>query len=254
MAQGERLTIPKTVQAEGPEATLDWLVAKGGLTKEALEKKVAALRGKTGERALAAATVETSAVNIKEKTLPPEQAEFLISTLRARFSRNERLHKSIKWKDVEKALRAQPDLLWRLAQLEATDGEPDVLKEENDAFIFADFSKESPFKRKNVVFDAEAEAFLRKHYPNEVCDGNAADKVAAWGVEFMSEAEYRLLQELTKIDARTWSWLRTPADVRQAGGALRGVGYGGAVGVNRDIASNHDSHRGFRCSLRVPKV
>lgn len=197
---------------------------------------------------------EEAPAGVQDKILPPEQAEILINALKARFEKNQELHQGIFWADVKRALRAAPNLMWSLQQLESSGGEPDVLEDSGDAFLFGDFSEESPSGRRNVVFNFTAEAFLREHYPREVCNGNAADRVAEWNVEFMSEAEYHLLQRLKRVDSSTQSWLRTSVGLSRGLVALRGYRKDEDVYIYRHAAYNHNEIRGFRCSLSVPKV
>ena len=40
------------------------------------------------------------------------------------------------------------------------------------------------------------------------------------GVELLTEEEYRSLQELGKFDLKTSSWIKTPASIRELGGAV----------------------------------
>jgi hypothetical protein len=189
-----------------------------------------------------------------QKILSPEQQEKLLSTLKSRFKTNRKLHEKIQWADVEKALKAHPEKMWSLQQLEATGGEPDVIGEENGEFVFGDCSGESPTGRRNVVFDKEAEEYLKKHYPDEKCNGNAADMVAEYGVDFMDETQYRELQKKLKLDQNTLSWLKTPADIRKSGYALYGNRCNDDVYVVQLGAYYRYGDRAFRASLRVKKA
>jgi hypothetical protein len=42
------------------------------------------------------------------------------------------------------------------------------------------------------------------------------------GIELLTEEQYRELQKLGEFDTKTSSWLKTPADIRKAGGAIFG--------------------------------
>jgi len=235
------------------EALVARLVDNSQIEAEVVNNTLDGISKETGERAKRASGIE----NVKpEKLLDPEAAEALLGTLKSRFETNRKLHEKIKWSDVEKALKAQPEKLWSLQQLEATGGEPDVIGEEKGEFVFGDCSAESPEGRRNIVFDKEAEEYLKKHYPNETCNGNAADMAAAFGVDFMDEAQYRALQKKLPIDKNTWSWLKTPADIRKSGYALFGYRTNGGVDVLRYNANYHGrgDNRAFRASLRVSKA
>lgn len=186
------------------------------------------------------------------KELSPEEQTTLLSTLKSRFEKNKKLHPKLSWVDVDKALKADPEKLWSLQQLENTGGEPDVFAPKGDEtdFLFVDCSKESPDKRRNVVFDRESEDFLQKNYPQEICNGNAVDKAEAMGVDLMDESQWDALRKKLFIDENTWSWLKTPSDVRKTGCAL----CGDRTDMYQDNANFRGNSRGFRCALRVKKV
>jgi hypothetical protein len=67
----------------------------------------------------------------------------------------------------------------------------------------------------------------------------------------MDELRYRELQQLGKFDAKTSSWLATPADVRALGGAIFGDWRYGRVLVYHNGAEAYYAARGFRGALRV---
>lgn len=48
----------------------------------------------------------------------------------------------------------------------------------------------------------------------------AIDIAQEMGVELLTEEEYRSLQKLGKFDLKTSSWIKTPADIRELGGAV----------------------------------
>ena len=74
---------------------------------------------------------------------------------------------------------------------------------------------------------------------------------AEMGVEILSEAEYRELQKLGKFDAKTSSWLQTPANIRKLGGAIFGDFRFGTVFIYHNGAQSYYSGRAFRGVLRV---
>ncbi len=80
---------------------------------------------------------------------------------------------------------------------------------------------------------------------------NALDMAAAMGIEILSEEQYRDLQKLGEFDTKTSSWIKTPADIRQLGGALFADRRYGKVFVYHNGASSYYAARGFRGSLRV---
>ena len=74
---------------------------------------------------------------------------------------------------------------------------------------------------------------------------------AAMGVELLTEEEYWELQQLGHFDAKTSSWLKTPAEVRRLGGALYCDRRYGRVFVGHNGADSYYSGRAFRGALRV---
>lgn len=78
-----------------------------------------------------------------------------------------------------------------------------------------------------------------------------ATGAAAMGVELLTEDQYRALQELGAFDTKTSSWLRTPAAIRERGGAIFGDRRYGAVFVYHNGAESYYAARGFRAALKV---
>ncbi len=204
----------------------------------------------------------------EKKELSPEQREILLHTLQTRFEKNLRRHPTVWWTTVEKALKADPEKFWSLYQMAYTGGEPDVIMENKTELIFGDCSPESPAGRRNVVYDAAAEAWVRTCHPQEKFNGNAADRVAEWGAEFMDEGQFRMLQAMTltrfgnwdwwnaprQVNRETQDWLQTPADIRKANIALTGYRVLGSVSMFNFSVDHHSEDKGFRCILRVPKI
>ena len=73
----------------------------------------------------------------------------------------------------------------------------------------------------------------------------------AMGVELLTEAQYRALQQLGEFDLKTSSWIATPDDVRALGGALFCDRRYGRVFVYHNGAQSYYAARGFRALLRV---
>jgi hypothetical protein len=73
----------------------------------------------------------------------------------------------------------------------------------------------------------------------------------AMGIEMLTEAEARELQELGDFDTTTSSWVKTPAEIRERGGAIFVDRRYGAVWTYHNGAESYYGARGFRGSLRV---
>jgi len=74
---------------------------------------------------------------------------------------------------------------------------------------------------------------------------------AAMGAGLLTEGEYLALQKLGEFDTKTSSWLKTPAGVREKGGAIFGDRRFGRVFIYHNGAQSYFSTRGFRVLLRV---
>lgn len=184
----------------------------------------------------------------KKKLLPAQRTE-LISTLKTRFAKNMDRHKGLTWANVEAQL--DEEKLWSIYEMERTGGEPDVVAIGDDRkkneFIFCDCSAESPAGRRSVCYDRDGLDSRKEFKPKN----NAVDMAAAMGIELLSEEEYRELQKLGTFDAKTSSWIKTPAPIRKLGGALFADFRYGQVFVYHNGAQSYYGARGFRGLLHV---
>lgn len=189
----------------------------------------------------------------KTKTQPKElstkEREALLKTLKARFEKNKKRHDGIAWTKVEERLVSKPGKLWSLQEMERTGGEPDVVgyDKKTGEYIFYDCAEESPKGRRSLCYDREALDSRKENKPQH----NAMDMAKEIGIEMLSEAEYRELQQLGQFDLKTSSWLQTPADIREAGGSIFADRRYGHVFVYHNGAQSYYAARGFRGSLRV---
>src|SRR4029077_20197359 len=137
-------------------------------------------------------------MNKIKKELSPQQREELLSALKARFEKNAKRHKDLKWDDVQAKLEADAEKLWSLGEMERTGGEPDVVgfDKKTSEYIFYDCSAESPKGRRSVCYDREAWETRKEHKP----ENNAIDMAAAIGIELLTEEQYRELQKFGSFD------------------------------------------------------
>ncbi len=77
------------------------------------------------------------------------------------------------------------------------------------------------------------------------------DMAADMGIEILTEEQYRELQELGEFDTKTSSWVQTPADIRELGGAVFCDRRYNHVFLYHNGAESYYAARGFRGSLRV---
>ncbi|GGH75852.1 hypothetical protein GCM10010978_16110 [Compostibacillus humi] len=181
--------------------------------------------------------------------LSHEQQAELLQILKGRFENNMHRHEGLDWEKVQSKLEANPEKLRTLHAMEETLGEPDVIgyDEKTDEFIFCDCSKESPKGRRSLCYDREAWEKRKKHKP----ENNVLDVAAEIGIELLTEEQYRDLQKLEHFDTKTSSWIKTPADIRERGGALFCDYRYGHVFVYHNGADSYYGSRGFRGILRV---
>jgi hypothetical protein len=185
----------------------------------------------------------------EQKVLPDTDREEVLKKLQARFGKNPGRHQGIQWEDVEERLKAHPQKLWSLNEMERTEGEPDVvgLDKATGEFIFYDCSAESPKGRRSLCYDDEALESRKQHKP----ESSAVGMAGAMGISLLSEEEYRTLQKLGEFDLKTSSWVKTPEDFRKQGGALFCDRRYGQVFVYHNGAESYYGARGFRGSVRV---
>src|ERR1700737_7132 len=153
-----------------------------------------------------------------KKEFSTKQREELLNTLTARFEKNINRHKGLEWAEVHAKLEANTEKLWSLNEMESTGGEPDVVGHDKKTgeYIFYDCSAESPKGRRSICYDGAALESRKEHKPRN----SAIDMAAAMGIELLTEEQYRELQKLGDFDTRTSSWVKTPSNIRELGGAL----------------------------------
>jgi uncharacterized protein DUF4256 len=186
-----------------------------------------------------------------KRKLSPKQCGELLQLLEARFEKNMDRHRGLEWAKVEAKLQAGTDKLWSLHEMERTGGEPDVVgyDKKTGEYIFYDCSAESPKGRRSVCYDREAQKTNIKGRPD--AKDNAVDMAAAMGIELLTEDQYRELQKLGEFDAKTSSWVKTPADIRKLDGAIFCDRRYGHVFVYHNGPQSYYGARGFRGLLRV---
>ncbi|TDH28567.1 DUF4256 domain-containing protein [Segetibacter sp. 3557_3] len=183
------------------------------------------------------------------KQLSQADREALIQILKTRFQKNGKRHKGLEWSKVQQRLELHSDKLWSLQEMENTGGEPDVIGTDKvtGEYLFYDCSAESPKGRRSVCYDYEALEARKEFKP----ENTAVDMAAAMGIELLSEAQYRELQQVGPFDMKTSSWVKTPDDIRELGGALFCDYRYGHVFLYHNGAQSYYAARGFRGLLRV---
>jgi hypothetical protein len=184
-----------------------------------------------------------------KKELSSDQRKELLNTLKARFEKNMKRHKGIEWAKVQARLEDKPGKLWSLNEMEITGGEPDVVGHDKKTgeYIFYDCSAESPKGRRSICYDGDALKSRKEHKPKN----SAIEMATAMGIELLSEEQYRDLQKLGEFDTKKSSWVKTPSEIRELGGALFCDCRYDHVFVYHNGAESYYGARAFRGSLRV---
>ncbi|MFA6475757.1 MAG: DUF4256 domain-containing protein [Patescibacteria group bacterium] len=178
-----------------------------------------------------------------------EQRATLLKKLQTRFEKNLQRHKGLKWTNVQTRLETNTKKLWSISEMERTGGEPDVVgfNKKTGEYVFYDCAAESPTGRKSLCYDSKALKLRKEHKPKNT----AMDLAATMGIEILTEEQYRELQTLGEFDTKTSSWLKTPADIRQLGGALFADRRYNHVFVYHNGAESYYAVRGFRGVFKV---
>ena len=186
---------------------------------------------------------------LSKNKLSPEQREELLRVLKARFEKNMKRHKGLEWNAIQTKLQANAEKLRSLDEMESTGGEPDVVAydKKSGEYIFYDCSPESPKGRRSLCYDRDALESRKEHKP----ENSALDMAYSMGIELLSEEQYRDLQKLGNFDTKTSSWVKTPSEIRELGGAVFCDRRYDTVFLYHNGAESYYAARGFRGLLKI---
>ena len=173
----------------------------------------------------------------------------MLETLKIRFRANMDRHPDLSWELVESRLQGNETALAALRHMEESGGEPDVIGffPGGDRLLFCDCSKETPVGRRSLCYDEEALKKRAKNPPG----GSAVQQARDMGVELLTEELYYALQALGEFDRKSSSWIATPPEIRQKGGALFCERRYGRTFTFHNGADSYYSVRGWRGFLLV---
>ena len=180
-----------------------------------------------------------------------EERKHFLQILKTRFEKNMDRHKGLEWNNIQARLEDEnsTEKFWSLNEMEETGGEPDVTDYDNETgeYVFCDCSPESPKGRRSLCYDRKALESRKEFNPKN----NAVDVASAMGIELLTEKQYRKLQQLGSFDTKTSSWIKTPDDIRELGGAIFCDRRYNTVFVYHNGAESYYAARGFRGLLRI---
>lgn len=174
------------------------------------------------------------------------KAEFL-AVLERRFHDNMNRHEDLAWDEVLARLEGKEKAFESLYKMEESGGEPDVVYFGDGIITFYDCAPESPVGRRSLCYDRAAHASRKKNKP----EGSALGMAEDMGVEVLDEAEYARIQAVFPFDQKTSSWIATPKDIRELGGALFGDRRYERVFTYHNGAESYYAGRGFRAKLEL---
>jgi len=178
----------------------------------------------------------------------PEKFNSWLAEFHTRFDALKKLHPEIKWADVEKSLKVNPEALAKLLALDEKGHAMNVFGTEYGEFVFAsawdDFEKVASDHR-NIAYDLEGQKESEKkgNKPN----GNAVDIATAMGVDLADKSLTEQLIAAIKVNG--WAWVKTDAATRKAGEAFDS----GENGIELNDPYNHSRDGSFRASLKINK-
>ena len=179
--------------------------------------------------------------------LSSSEQEALIQLLRTRFFDNPERHVWIDWEVIEARLHQYPEKLAILSGMENTGWEPDLVwyNESTDEYLYFDCSSESPKWRRSLCYDQAALDSRKENKPKS----SVNEQAKSLGITLLTEEEYRYLQKLGTFDQKTSSWIYTPNEIRELGGALFCNRRYNQVFTYHNGADSYYAVRGFRWKI-----
>lgn len=169
----------------------------------------------------------------------------LIEVLKERFEMNPHRHENVDWNSLLKVLDDKN--LKIISNMEESGGEPDLVVLKDGLWIYVDCSSESPSKRRSFCFDEKALNDRKKNKPESSVE--AENKKI--GTRLLDEALYRELQSIEAFDLKTSSWIVTPSEIRDLGGALFCDRRYNTVFTYHNGADSYYSARGYRSYIKI---
>lgn len=171
-----------------------------------------------------------------------------IDKLEKRFKDNMNRHPSIKWDFVKSSILNNQDLYDKIFVMEETGGEPDLVDLEIfKGLVYVDLAEKSPKGRRSLCYGKEERENRKENAPVS----SVEEEVEAMGVKLLSEDKYLELAKIASFDNKTTSWIKTPDDMKQAGGALFAGRRFDRIFVYYNTPDSYYKDRGFRTYIEI---
>lgn len=182
------------------------------------------------------------------KTLAQLEALPAIQAIKARFEGHSQRHEGISWEDLAIYLIQHLDQLAILLRMEAMGGEVDLLAHDQLPFAgptLLDCYQKAPKERESLCYD-QAARLGRKKFPPV---SSVLEELAHLGSDLLTSDQYLAIQALLPLDEKGSSWLLTPPNIRELGGALFGDYRYQTSFIYHNGAESYYKGRGFRTYL-----
>ena len=169
-----------------------------------------------------------------------------METLQKRFAEHMYRHPDLEWDQIKNLMNKNQEAIDAHQWMEETGGQPDIVCLDKGIYL-CDCSKEEPAERRSICYDAAARISRKKNAP----ETSAVELAEAHHTELLSEEEYRYLQSQEDFDLKTSCWIKTPAEIREKGGALIMEKRHGTVFLYHNGADSYYGVRGSRVKYKL---
>lgn len=182
------------------------------------------------------------------RNLDQGKKDHFVEILRDRFENQEAFHPGGNWGGLLKKIGDREEIFEALYFMEITGGQPGLFTQViEDHWVFFDTVREIPKERVSLCYDQKALLARKKNPPK----GSVEGLIKGYQVELLEEDIYRRLQEIFPFDLKNSSWIETPKEVRQLGGALFCHRRYNRVFVFHNGADSYYSSRGYRLMVKL---
>lgn len=171
-----------------------------------------------------------------------------IEKLEKRFKANMDRHPRIKWDFVRSSILNNLDLYDAIYAMEETGGEPDLVDLEIfKGLVYVDLADKSPKGRRSLCYDKKAREARKENAPAS----SVEEEIGDFGIKLLSEEKYKALAEIASFDTKTTSWIKTPEEIRDKGGALFAGRHFDRVFIYYNNPESYFKDRGFRAYIEI---